>query len=169
MIRMASVLGVSRSGYYIWQKTRFQPSQLEQARERLDRRVKEAFGQSKRRDGARRIQATLADDGYPYNVKTIGSSMRRQSLVPKAARKFVVTTDSDHSLPLAPNLLEQDFETTAPNQKWAGDITYLMSSEGWLYLAVIIDLYSPLSSLVHEYQSDCRLVLRCVGNGAVAT
>lgn len=115
VVRMASVLGVLRSGYYTWQKTRFQPSQLEQTRERLDRRVKEAFGQSKQRDGARRIQA---------------------------ARKFVVTTDSDHSLPVAPNLLEQDFEATAPNQKWAGDITYLMSSEGWLYLAVIIDLYS---------------------------
>jgi len=62
--------------------------------------------------------------------------------VPKDARKFVVTTDSDHNLPVAPNLPEQNFEATAPNQKWAGDITYLMSSEGWLYLAVIIDLYS---------------------------
>ncbi|TDT36175.1 transposase InsO family protein [Halospina denitrificans] len=140
--RMAAVLGVSRSGYYTWQKTRFQPSQLELARERLDRRVKEAFGQSKQRDGARRIQATLAADGHPYDVKTIGASMRRQALVPKAARKFVVTTDSDHNLPVASNLLEQNFEATAPNQKWAGDITYLMSSEGWLYLAVIIDLYS---------------------------
>lgn len=87
-------------------------------------------------------QATLATDGHPYDVKTIGASMRRQSLVPKAARKFVVTTDSDHSLPVAPNLLEQDFEATAPHQKWTGDITHLMSSEGWLYPAVIIDLYS---------------------------
>ena len=104
--------------------------------------MKEAFGQSEQRDGARRIQATLAIDGHLYDVKTIGASMRCQSLVPKAARKFVVTTDSDHSLPVAPNLLEQDFEASAPNQKWAGDIAYLMSSEGWPYLAVIIDLYS---------------------------
>ncbi len=140
--RMASVLGVSRSGYYTWQKTRLQSSQLEQARKRLDRRVKEAFCQGKQRDGARRIQATLAADGYRYDVKTVGASMRRQALVLKAARKFVATTDSDHHLPVAPNLLEQDFEATAPNQKWAGDITHLMSSEGWLYLAVIIDLYS---------------------------
>ena len=60
----------------------------------------------------------------------------------KAARKFKVTTDSKHTLPVAPNLLEQDFTADEPNQKWAGDITYLMTSEGWLYLAVIIDLYS---------------------------
>lgn len=68
--------------------------------------------------------------------------MKRQSLVAKAARKFKCTTDSNHRLPVAPNSLEQDFTTTAPNQKWAGDITYLATSEGWLYLAVIIYLYS---------------------------
>lgn len=68
--------------------------------------------------------------------------MRRQNLVPKAARKFKVTTNSDHKLPVAPNLLEQDFSASAPNQKWVQDITYLMTGEGWLYLAVVIDLYS---------------------------
>jgi transposase InsO family protein len=68
--------------------------------------------------------------------------MGRQDLVAKAARKFKSTTDSKHNLPVAPNLLEQNFTTDKPNQKWAGDITYLMTSEGWLYLAVIIDLYS---------------------------
>jgi len=68
--------------------------------------------------------------------------MKRQNLLPKAARKFKITTDSQHKLPVAPNLLEQNFEASATNQKWAGDITYLMTSEGWLYLAVVIDLYS---------------------------
>ena len=66
----------------------------------------------------------------------------RQSLVPRAARRFRVTTDSKHTLPVAPNLLKRDFVATAPNQKWAGDITYLQTSEGWLYLTVVIDLYS---------------------------
>jgi len=68
--------------------------------------------------------------------------MRRQGLVAKATRRFKVTTDSDHSYPIAKNLLDRDFTATATNQKWAGDITYLYTSEGWLYLAVIIDLYS---------------------------
>ncbi len=68
--------------------------------------------------------------------------MERQGLVSKAAKRFKVTTDSNHQLPIAPNLLDQDFSATAINQKWAGDITYLWTSEGWLYLAVIIDLYS---------------------------
>ena len=104
--------------------------------------MKEAFDKSKQRDGARRIQVELAESGDQHDVKTIADSMRRQNLVPKAARKFKVTTDSNHKLPVAPNLLEQDFTTTGPNQKWAGDITYLLTNEGWLYLAVIIDLYS---------------------------
>jgi len=65
------------------------------------------------------------------------SSLFCQGLVPKAARKFKVTTDSNHTLPVAPNLLERDFTATAPNQKWATDITYLWTSEGWLYLALL--------------------------------
>ena len=68
--------------------------------------------------------------------------MRRQQLIPKAARKFKVTTDSDHQLPIADNLLERDFSADAPNQKRVQDITYLSTSEGWLDLAVVIDLYS---------------------------
>lgn len=68
--------------------------------------------------------------------------MKRQGLVAKAARKFKCTTDSDHNMPIAQNLLNREFQASAPNQKWAGDITYLATSEGWLYLAVVIDLYS---------------------------
>ncbi|MNT60541.1 hypothetical protein D3C72_1981280 [compost metagenome] len=66
--------------------------------------------------------------------------MQRQGLRAKAARKFKATTNSRHSLPVAENLLEQDFTAAAPNQKWVGDITYLHTEEGWLYLAVVIDL-----------------------------
>ncbi|MCF4174726.1 IS3 family transposase [Vibrio sp. McD22-P3] len=140
--RMVKVFGISRSGFYYWIKHRHKGCLREQSRQVLDGKVKEAFDNSKGRDGARRIQVELADNGDHHNVKTIASSMKRQSLVAKAARKFKCTTDSNHRLPVAPNLLEQDFTATAPNQKWAGDITYLATSEGWLYLAVIIDLYS---------------------------
>ncbi len=81
-------------------------------------------------------------NGKPYDLKTIGASLKRQGLVAKAARKFKATTNSKHNLPVFDNLLQQDFSATAPNQKWAGDITYLWTDEGWLYLAVIIDLFS---------------------------
>lgn len=104
--------------------------------------MKQAFDRSKQRDGARRIQAELAEQSRRHDINTIASSMRRQGLTPKAVKKFKVTTDSRHQRPAAPNLLARDFKADAPNQKWAGDITYLYTSEGWLYLAVVIDLYS---------------------------
>ena len=140
--RMADVLDVSRSGYYAWKKAFKTPSSRASKQWQLDQKVKRAFEGSKRRNGARRIQVDLKEQGNHYDVKTISRSMRRQNLVPKAARKFKVTTNSNHKLPVAPNLLNQDFTATVPNQKWAGDITYLMTSEGWLYLAVMVDLHS---------------------------
>lgn len=140
--RMALVLNVSRSGYYAWRKTGTVPSKRQQKRNVRDAKVRAAFDASKQRDGARRIQVELSENGEQADVKTIADSMKRQHLTPKAARKFKVTTNSEHKLPVAPNLLEQDFSASAPNQKWVSDITYLMTSEGWLYLAVVIDLYS---------------------------
>ena len=136
------MLKVSRSGYYAWRKSGLTPSPRAVKRAERDVLIKDAFDDSKERNGARRIQVDLAEHGKKPDIKTILNSMERQGLVAKAARKFKVTTDSKHSLPVAPNLLEQNFTATGPNQKWVGDITYLMTSEGWLYLAVIIDLYS---------------------------
>ncbi|MFS1889577.1 IS3 family transposase [Vibrio lentus] len=140
--RMAKVFRVSRSGFYYWVENRHKAIQRETERQKLDIKVKEAFDVSKERDGSRRIQKELAESGDNHNVKTIAASMKRQDLVAKAARKFKCATDSKHKMPVAPNLLAQDFNATAPNQKWAGDITYVATSEGRLYLAVIIDLYS---------------------------
>ena len=142
IVRMACALSVSPSGYYSWLKACQQPSKRKQAQQVRDVKVKDIFANSKERDGARRIQAELEEQGYKHDIKTIANSMERQGLVAKAARKFKVTTDSKHSLPVAENLLAQNFTADQPNQKWAGDITYLMTGEGWLYLAVIIDLYS---------------------------
>jgi transposase InsO family protein len=135
---MARVLKVSRSGYYFWRSNGNHLSTREQKRIARDEKIKAAFEASKERSGARRIQVDLADSDTKADIKTIASSMRRQNLVAKAAR----TTDSNHMLAVAPNLLKRDFSATAANQKWVTDITYLMTSEGWLYLAVIIDLYS---------------------------
>ena len=76
----------------------------------------------------------------PVALNTVAESMRRQNLVAKAGRKFKATTNSAHNLPVSPNLLEQDFTCQKINEKWAGDITYLWTDEGWLYLAVVLDL-----------------------------
>jgi putative transposase len=105
--------------------------------------VNALFLKHKQRYGAERLQRKLLKaDGKSYNLKTIAFSLRRQGLVAKAARKFKATTNSKHNLPVFGNLLQQDFSATGPNQKWVGDITYLWTNEGWLYLAVIIDLFS---------------------------
>ncbi len=142
MTSMVKMLSVSRSGYYEWLKTLASPSPRQLQRAQRDEQVRLAFGVAKKRNGARRLQVDLADQGYPCNVKTIGQSMARQGLVAKAARKFKITTDSNHQKSISPNLLGREFTADAPNQKWAGDITYLYTTEGWLYLAVVIDLYS---------------------------
>lgn len=141
---MCRVLQVSRSGFYAWRHRESHPSPRQRRREQLDEAVKEAFDARKGRSGSPRLVHDLADAGHYHDRKTIADSMRRQGLRAKAARKFKATTNSRHNLPVAPNLLQQDFTATAPNQKYVGDITYLWTGEGWLYLAVVIDLYSRL-------------------------
>jgi transposase InsO family protein len=141
---MSRVLQVSRSGYYAWRRRQNKPSPRRQRRERLDETVKKAFDARKGRSGSPRLVRDLTDAGHPHDRKTIAESMRRQGLRAKAAKKFKATTNSKHNLPVAPNLLQQDFTATGPNQKYVGDITYLWTEEGWLYLAVVIDLYSRL-------------------------
>lgn len=144
IVTMCRVLGVSRSGFYSWRHRQRNPSPCQMRRERLDRQVATAFAVRKGRSGAPGLALDLRDQGESYDRKTVAASMKRQGLRAKAARKFKATTNSNHNLPVAPNLLQQDFNATAPNQKWAGDITYLWTTEGWLYLAVVIDLYSRL-------------------------
>lgn len=141
---MCRVLDVSRSGFYVWRHRQIHPSTRQQRRDRLDQQVAAAFAARKGRSGAPGITLDLHDQGQSYNRKTVAASMKRQELRAKAAKKFKATTNSKHDLPVAPNLLQQDFSATAPNQKWVGDITYLWTDEGWLYLAVVIDLYSRL-------------------------
>ena len=77
-----------------------------------------------------------------YNIKTVAASLKRQGLRAKAARKFSPVSYKPHNLPVFDNLLNQDFTASAPNQKWVQDITYIRTDEGWLYLAVVIDLWS---------------------------
>lgn len=128
----------SRSGWYAWRLRRQQITPRQQFRLICDAAVRQAFTEAKQRYGAPR----LADELPEYNVKTIAASLRRQGLRAKAARKFSPVSYKEHGLPVSGNLLKQDFYASSPNQKWAGDITYLRTDEGWLYLAVVIDLWS---------------------------
>jgi transposase InsO family protein len=138
--RQCAVLGVSRSGYYAWLSRAEMALQRQQAKAKRDAKVVELFEARKRRYGAPRLAKELQAEGMPMNRKTVAERMRRLGLRARAARRFRCTTDSSHRLGVAPNLLDQDFSAQRPDQKWAGDITYLRTTQGWLYLAVVIDL-----------------------------
>lgn len=139
---MCRVLRVSPSGYYEWRDR--PPSSRAQARTQLDTEVQVAFTAEKRRAGAPRLARRLKAQGCRAGRRQVAESLRRQDLRAKGARKYKATTNSKHSLPVAPNLLQQDFSADRPNQKWVSDITYIATDEGWLYLAVVVDLYSRL-------------------------
>lgn len=138
---MCRVLGVSRSGYYAWRNR--PTSARKMADQALSQHIKEIHQQSRQTYGSPRIQVELAEQGVNCSGKRVARLMRQEEVVAKQSRKFKVsTTDSAHPYPVAPNLLDQDFTTSQPNEKWLADITYIPTAEGWLYLAVVLDLYS---------------------------
>ena len=137
---MCGVLDVSRSGFYHWSGRK--PSQQERSNRELDSRIRELFARHKQRYGAPRITDDLHDEGFNCSENRVARRMRALGLRAIQAKKFKVTTDSNHSKPVAPDLLEQNFFAEAVNQKWTSDITYVWTDQGWLYLAVVMDLYS---------------------------
>jgi len=139
---MARVFRVSRSGYYKWLAGIQKRLKNQAERNEFDSKVRALFFKEKERYGAPRLQKVLAGEGDLFDRKTVSKSMQRQGLVAKAGRKFKATTNSRHSLPVAPNLLEQQFKVATPNSAWVADITYCATQEGWAYLAVVVDLFS---------------------------
>ena len=142
--RMCHVLGVSRSGYYAWRGRR--PSRRARANQRLLVEVK-AIHAKKNHDtyGSPRVHRELQKRGRVCGRHRVARLMRKHGIRAKQVRRFrPVTTDSKHALPVAPNRLDRDFSATGPDQRWAADITYIRTGEGWLYLAVILDLFSRL-------------------------
>ena len=137
---MCGVLSVSRSGYYDW--TGRGPSRREQSNREMDRRIGEIFAHHRQRYGVPRITEALHDEGIDCSENRVARRMQALGLKAIQAKKFKVTTDSNHSKPVAPDLIEQDFSAEAPNQKWTSDISTVWTDEGWLYLAVVMDLYS---------------------------
>ena len=138
---MCRHLEVSRSGFYASQLRPESPRVKEDRRLRVG--IRAAWKKSRRTYGSHRIHDDLKDEGEKVSRKRVLRLMKEDNVVGKQRRRrFVVTTDSKHALPIAPNVLDRQFEVSHPNRSWVGDITYLRTLEGWLYLAVIIDLFS---------------------------
>lgn len=137
---MCRVIEVSKSGFYRWMKQQRQP---ESPYERyLLIRIKEAFEQSNRTYGSRRIFWELISWDVKCYKNQIVRIMKKHGIKAKTKRKFKHTTDSNHNLKVAPNLLKRNFRADKINRVWVGDITYIWTREGWLYLSAVIDLYS---------------------------
>lgn len=155
---LCETMAVCKSGYYKW----CQPSvsQRVRANERLDVHIKACFVEHKQRYGSPRITSELREQGITCSENRVAARMKALGIQAKAKRKYKATTNSNHSLPVAPNLLEQNFSAEAPNQKWVSDITYIWTEEGWLYLAVVMDLFSRMViGYAMSKRMDKRLVI----------
>ena len=139
---MCRVLGVSRSGLYAWEQRG--PSARAEADTDLSRRIHAIHAESRRTYGSPRVHRGLRREGIRVGRKRVERLMRLDGLQGRIRRRFRRTTDSNHSLPVAPNTLNRQFEVDAPDRVWAGDITYIRTANGWGYLAVILDLHSRL-------------------------
>ncbi len=137
---MAKMLEISSSGYYRFLK--FKPSQRTTENEELLRQIKEVYEAHKKRYGSPRIHKVLVKKGIQCSRKRVSRLMAKNQLKAEPQKRFKLTTTVDKKAAFAPNLLEQKFEAKGPNQKWVSDITYIWTLEGWLYLAVILDLFS---------------------------
>lgn len=138
--RLCKVLGVSPSGYFAWKE---RPASLRQRDDMvLLAHVRAAFAVSNRTYGSPRMVHELRDSGLAIGRRRVARLMRENGMKARQKRRFKRTTDSLHAFPVAPNLLDQDFAATGPNQKWGADISYVWTREGWLYLAVVIDLFA---------------------------
>lgn len=137
---MCQALGVSESGYHAWHKR--PPSERSRENARLEAEIVAAHRRTRESYGVERLHDDLADHGVATTRYRVRMLRKKLGIVCKQKRKFKATTDSAHSLPVAPNLLNQDFAVSRPNQVWVGDITYIATEEGWLYLAGLRDLFN---------------------------
>ena len=137
---LCKVLGVSRSGFYAWEERG--PSTRSVEDERLAVRIAAIHKASGNTYGSPRVHDELADEGVFVSRKRVARLMAELGLESVRKRRFKATTDSNHALPVAENVLDRKFDVDAPDVAWVTDITYVWTSEGWLYLAAILDLFS---------------------------
>ena len=137
---MCRVLEVSRAGFYAW---RTRPAAIRvRDDQRLAVEIASIHAESHRRYGSPRVHAELRGRGKNIGRKRVAKLMRKQGLRARGKRRFRTTTDAAHEFPVARNVLKRQFEVKAPNTTWVTDITYIWTHDGWLYLAVILDLFS---------------------------
>jgi putative transposase len=141
VVMMCRVAKVSTSGFYAWLAGR-EPSKREKNNEALKVHIRVAFQRSRKTYGSPRIRRDLVEDGHRISRKRVARLMKSMGLQGRAPKRFKHTTDSKHDKRIAENLLQRNFDVAAPNQVWVGDITYIRTWEGWVYLAVLIDLFS---------------------------
>jgi putative transposase len=137
---LCDALDVSTAGYYAWRERPISDQHQRQSALVVD--IRAIHAEVKARYGSPRIHAELAARGRDCCVNTVAKLMRANDIRAKTARKFRCTTDSNHDLPVAENVLDRQFDPEAPNEAWVTDSTYIPTREGWLYLAVVEDLYS---------------------------
>ena len=148
VVLLCRVMEVRRSGFYAWLGRG--PSLRARHDSVLSAHIGTAFQGSRRTYGSPRVRAELAGQGLRTSKRRVERLMRQSGLYALRKRRFTRTTDSKHALPIAPNLLARDFTASAPNRVWATDITYLWTTQGWLYLAVMLDRFSRRGPVAHH-------------------
>jgi putative transposase len=138
--RLCELLGVSASGYYAWRKPRL--SQRARDDRRLKVKIRAIHQETRERYGSPRIHRELQAQGERVSEKRVARLMREERIRARGKRRFRATTDSNHSHPTWPHRLQRQFQADRADQVWLGDITYLRTGEGWLYLAAILDMFS---------------------------
>ena len=159
--QMCRILAVSFSGYY--ESLKRLPCQQIIRRENISQSIARSYFQSNRIYGYRKVHEDLLEENINCCSETVRRIMRDIDLHSRVKRKFVITTDSDHSFKIADNILNRNFRADYPNQKWAADITYIPTKSGWLYLAVVMDLFSRrIVGWSMSKNIDCKLVQNAV-------
>lgn len=133
---------MSRAGFYAWRSR--EPSATQTRRAALTEQVAQIHAEVKARYGSPRMHAELVDRGHECCENTVARVMREAGIAAKTKRKFRQTTDSNHPLPVAENVLDRTFDPDEPNASWVADVTYIPTREGWLYLAAVVDLFSRM-------------------------
>jgi len=137
-------LKVSRSGYYDWRKK--PESEREMENKKILEKIKEIRAKEPKKQvyGSPRLTKEVNEKGYPCSKNRMARIMHNNGIKAKTVKKFKRTTDSNHKLPVAPNLLQGNFSVDAPDKAYVSDITYVWTAEGWLYLAIVLDLFSRM-------------------------